>query len=373
MEYAPLNLWPKGTGQGEYWQSTLGPYDYFVIHWGYAAVPGAHSPQGEVATLKRWASAWSNPQHWFAMDEDVAYGSAHAIDPRVSHWDLTNDNLGWCETQMNMASGIIGTIAARYPRSGDGFDAARTAFGDLLGHYSTCALIAEHYIGGEYVNRSHAGDPGFDGIPLSAVRRSDEQRAFGILDRYLFSDAAWNYSPSLLRRLVYTEWVTDFPQPQWAYDPQPRHDMPIADIAGQLQDTALRRMFVPLMLQRLDDLSMKYRAGDTMSLADLFGWMQTSAFGDLRASSLHVVPEIHRNLQQRYARLLAAMVLHPADGTPYDAQSLARSELKSLGNDLRAALATRKLDAVTKAHLEGLSDLVSQTLDAKTIIGDLRG
>jgi hypothetical protein len=368
MEYAPLNLWPKGTGQGDYWQMTLGPYDYYVIHWGYSSIAGAHTPQDEVPTLKRWASTWSDPKRSFAMDEDVSYFDAHAIDPRVSHWDLTNDNLTWCDTQMKMASGLVNTIAARYPASGDAFDSARTAFGDLLGHYSTCALIAEHYIGGEYVNRSHVGDPGFSGVPLSSVSRTDERRAFDLMDRYLFSDAAWNYSPSLLRRLVYTEWVTDFPQPQWAYAPQPRHDMPIADIAGGLQRTALARMFQPLMLGRLDDLSMKYRSGDTMSLSDLFAWMQTSAFGDLRTRGLTTVPEIHRNLQQTYARMLATMVLHPADGTPYDAQSLARSELKSLGSDARGALASPRLDAVTRAHLEALSDLVTQTLEARPVI-----
>lgn len=368
MEYAPLNLWPKGTGQGDYFQSTLGPYDYHVIHWGYATIAHARSPQDEVPTLKRWASAWSNPEYSFAMDEDVDYFNAHAIDPRVSHWDLTSDNLGWCSTQMQMASDLMATIGKRYPRSGDAFDSARTAFGNLLGHYEGCLVIAEHYIGGEYVNRSHVGDPGFNGTPLSPVARGDERRAFGILDRYLFSDAAWKYSPALLRKLVYTEWVTDFPQPQWAYNPSLRHDMPIASIAEEGQTTILGLMFQPLMLSRLDDLSMKYKPSETMSLADLFAWMQASAFGDLRQPELARIPEMHRNLQQVYARMLAAMVLHPAPGTPYDAQSLARAELKSLKTDLQRASTSASLDAVTKAHLDALTDLVTQTLEAKTVV-----
>jgi hypothetical protein len=368
MEYAPLNLWPKGTRQGDYFQSTLGPYDYHVIHWGYASIPGAHSPQDEVPTLKRWASAWSSPQYSYAMDEDVEYFNAHAVDPRISHWDLTNDNLGWCETQMRMASGLMSTIGRRYPRSGDAFDSARTAFGNLLGHYEGCMVIAEHYIGGEYVNRSHAGDPGFNGTPLSPVARADEHRAFGILDRYLFSEAAWKYSPSLLRKLVYTEWVTDFPLAPWAYNPPLRHDMPIAGIAQDGQTQILGLMFQPLMLQRLDDLSLKYGSRETMSLADLFTWMRASAFGDLRQPALATIPEIHRNLQQTYARMLAGMVLHPAAGTPYDAQSLARAELKSLKTDLQTAASSRNLDAVTKAHVDALKDLVTQTLEAKTMV-----
>jgi len=369
MEYSPLNIWPKGTPQGDYWQTTLGPYDYYVIHWGYAHIPGAKTPQDEVPTLKRWASVWSNPRYSFAMDEDVSYFDAHAIDPRVSHWDLTNDNLGWCDTQMALSARIMSTVASRYPSSGQAFDSARTAFGDILGHDTTCIYMVAHYIGGEYVNRSHVGDPGFNGVPLSNVRRSDEQRAFGLLDRYLFSDQAWNFSPSLLRKLVYTEWVTDFPQPVWAYAPQPRHDMPISDIALSTQSGILGRIFQPLMLERLDDLSTKYPPGATMSISDLFSWMQQSAFGDMQTKGLSSIGEIHRNLQQTYARMLAQMVLHPAPGTPFDAQSLARAELKAMQSDIATALKSPRLDAVTRAHLESLNDLATQALDARQVLG----
>jgi hypothetical protein len=368
MEYAPGNIWPKGTPQGDVWQTVLGPYDYYAIHWGYAAIPGAKSAQDEVPTLKRWASAWSNPMDSFAMDEDVSYFDAHAIDPRVSHWDLSNDDLGWSETQMKLADRLMRTVGSRYELPGEAFDPARTAFGDLLGHYTTDVYIAEHYIGGEYVNRSHVGDPGFNGTPLSPVSRADEQRAFGLLDRYLFSDSAFDYPQSLLRKLVYTEWVTDFTQPQWAYATAPRHDIPIAQIVNQTQVGVLGRMFQPLMLSRLDDLSLKYAPGQTMSLSDLFSWMQASAFGDIRGN-LASIPEIHRNLQASYAGMLADMVLHPAQGTPNDARSLARMELKSLGDSVKSALASPRLDTVTRAHLESLADLATQTLEAKTVIG----
>ncbi|HEV2261310.1 MAG TPA: zinc-dependent metalloprotease, partial [Candidatus Rubrimentiphilum sp.] len=58
MEYAPVNVWPKGTSNGDYFQTVLGPYDYYAIKWGYARIPGATTPQAELPTLRRWASAW---------------------------------------------------------------------------------------------------------------------------------------------------------------------------------------------------------------------------------------------------------------------------------------------------------------------------
>ena len=71
MEYTPTNVWPKGMSNGDYFQTVLGPYDYYAIKYGYAPISGATTPEQERRTLARWASAWSNPQYRFAMDEDV--------------------------------------------------------------------------------------------------------------------------------------------------------------------------------------------------------------------------------------------------------------------------------------------------------------
>jgi len=44
-------------------------------------------------------------------------------------------------------------------------------------------------------------------------------------------------------------------------------------------------------------------------------------------------------------------------------------ELKSLRGDVSTALSSSRLDAVTRAHLESLEDLATQTLEAKTVVG----
>ncbi|HEY9179458.1 MAG TPA: zinc-dependent metalloprotease, partial [Candidatus Baltobacteraceae bacterium] len=110
MEYAPLNLWPRPYKQGEFYQTTLGPYDYYAIKWGYANIPGAQTPEQEVPTLRRWAQAWSNPWTRYASDEDVDYRSGHAADPRVETGMLTNDPLAWCAVQMRMYRNLLGSI-----------------------------------------------------------------------------------------------------------------------------------------------------------------------------------------------------------------------------------------------------------------------
>jgi hypothetical protein len=361
MEYTPVNLWPHGTPQGEFFMTVLGPYDNYAIRWGYARIPGASSAQAEVPTLSRWAQVWQQPYYRFDMDEDVQWANAHAIDPRVNLFDLSSDNIGWCDAQIKIADDLISKIPARFTHSGDTHDAQEQAFYAGWRQLSRCVSVVNHYVGGEYVSRAHIGDPGAP-LPLTAVSRTDARRAFDLLDRRLLGASAFSYSPRTLRQMVYTEWVTDFPQPVWAYSPPLRHDVPIATLAETLQSFTLTRLLQPTMLQRLDDLSLKYPAGSTMSLADLFAWTQESVYGDLRTGGRS--NEIHRSIQQWYAHKLAQIVLAPMPGTPYDAQSLARAELVDLQSKLQSASASSG-DALAAAHIASLKAIVNQTLDAR--------
>lgn len=366
MEYAPLNLWPKGYPQGTYWQVVLGPYDYHAIHWGYARVPGARTPQEEVPTLHRWASAWSNPLYRFASDEDVAYGSAHAIDPRIAQFDLTNDPLSWGETQLKLSHDLFSTLDRHWPQPGNTYDQERAAFSTVLQVYIVAATWPEHYIGGEYLSRSYLGDPNSQ-PPLVQVPRTNELRAFRLLDKYLFSDGAWSFSPATLNRLVYSEWESS-PNALWAYNPPPRHDMPVAEIAAGLAEGELATMFQPLMLERVDDLALKAKPGATMSLTDLFDWTQGSLYGDLHDAKLQNIGEVHRAIQQWYARKLVQIWLAPEPATPYDAQSMARAELVDLRGSLSTALGRSGLDEMTRAHLASLQDVVARALDARQMV-----
>ena len=363
MEYAPINLWPKGTPQGDYEQQVLGPYDYYAIHYGYANVSGATTPGAELPTLGRWASRWEDPTYRFASDEDVSFGDGHAIDPRVAQDDLTDHPLAWCDVQMHMMHGLMDAVDARFPSAGEPWDVARSAFTYPLRHYGECAAMAAHTIGGEYLSRAEVGDPR-SGAPLKPVPRADEVHAWRQLDSALFSDAAWHFNPDVLNRLTYSE-VSSFTNGTWAYDPTPHHDLSIADAAARFQDEAMTEMYAPLTLDRLDSYSLKYAPGTTMSLDDLFAWSRASIFGDLRDGSIAKAGLVRRNLQMRYAQQLAKLWLAPDPGTPSDARALARLALVHLADDARAGAKNSHLSELARAQLGALGAVASQALEAR--------
>jgi hypothetical protein len=367
MEYNPINLWPKGQSHGALFMTTIGPYDYYAIHWAYAPVPGARTPDDELPTLHQWASQWTNPWYRFASDEDVSWGDAHAIDPRVDQFDLTDDNIGWCDMRLDLARSLMGKLGTRVPRAQHPYEEETAAFGYLFIDFRRCSGLFEHYIGGEYLSRARPGDPKAQ-PPLTPVSRSTERRAWENLDRYVFSSTALQLSPTMLNRMTYQEW-----EPQengkWAYDPPTRHDVPIIEIIGAMQNNVLKTLYQPLRLQRIDEIGVRAKPGSTMTLADLFDWTQDSVYGDLRSKNLTSVPLLARNLQASYTRMLIVMTLSPAKDTPSDAQALARAKLVSLSGTLRGALVSDSLDPLSRAHLANLQSKVSIALEGRTVPG----
>lgn len=368
MEYAPINLWPRNYTQGTYFQMTPGPYDYYAIHWGYAYIPGANSPRAELPTLRKWASAWSNPLYRYASDEDVAWYNGHASDPRVEQGDLTNDTFAWCRVQMKMYRGLMDSLNSRLPKAGRAYGIETLQFARYLRSYDYCAAVPSHWIGGQYLSWSHRGDP-LAQAPIVPVPLARQRQAFAMLDRYLFSDSAWTFSPTLLNRLNYSEWsgygYTSWEGygnlPLWAYDPPVRHDFPIVEAIGAQQMSAINYMLMPVVLARIDENPLE-AVTPTMKINDLFAWLQRSVYGDLQNSSLHSLPLVRRNLQRNYANKLIQVANKPAKGTPPDAQSLARLELVNLAGSLRHALAHPGLDLVMRAHLAELAHTVSTAL-----------
>lgn len=356
MEYAPLNLWPRGTGQGDYFQTTLGPYDYYAIKYGYAYIPGARTPEDEVPTLQRWAAGWSDPRYRYASDEDASWGNGHAADPRSQEGDLTSDPLAWCATQMQMDRAQINALSRYWPKPGQSYEEETQGFDRILRSYLSCPAIASHYIGGQQLSRAHLGDPGSQ-MPIVPVSRAQERRAFDLIARYLLSPSALNVSPRLLQRLGYAEWAgygytswdTYGNLPTWAYNPPQRHDFPLVERINDAQLHIIDYFFQPTVLQRIDENPMESTT-PTMSMSDLFDWLHAAVFSNLKASD---IPLAKRNLQTAYIGRLDDLANKPGKNVPSDAPALARAELHRIASEADKAQRSHH-DGVTSAHLTDL-------------------
>jgi hypothetical protein len=370
MEYSPLNLWPQHVGQGDYYPTTLGPYDYYAVHWGYARVPGAATPEDERPTLSKWASAWSDPRFRFASDEDGSWADGHASDPRVNTNDLTNDPLTWCAGQLRMYRGEISHLNDLFPQIGQAYEPERDAFTTILDRYALCAQLPAHFIGGQYLSRAHRGDPGAQ-PPIVPVPKSEQRRAFEALDRGLFAGDVWSFPASLLQRLGYSAWggygygIAQGPYgslPAWAYDPPARHDLALGTRVAGYQKTAIDEIFQPLVLARLEAGASESVEHDPMRLSDLFDWMQAAVYRELSLKPVPPIERSRRELQQLYLAKLGSVANSSDAGMPSEARALARAELVSLESAAAHALHAANVERETRAHLELLRAEASDAL-----------
>ncbi|MDQ2858010.1 MAG: zinc-dependent metalloprotease, partial [Candidatus Eremiobacteraeota bacterium] len=71
MGYTPVNMSPPGQPQGDYFQSKLGPYDYWAIRYGYGKIPNVRAPGDELKALRGIAQESTRPEYAYATDEDA--------------------------------------------------------------------------------------------------------------------------------------------------------------------------------------------------------------------------------------------------------------------------------------------------------------
>jgi hypothetical protein len=356
MAYNPVDLAPPGKPQPNFFQTRLGPYDYWAIQYGY-------TPNGSPADLRKIADRSSEPDHVFETDEDAA--GAWGVDPRVAVFVLSSDPLGWNAQRFQIADHLLGTLDRRYPRDDRSFNDERLAFSTILNEYTRSALLTTRWVGGVFESRSHRGQPGTK-APFSPVPRSEQHRAFELLDRYVFSSRAFAFSPSLIEHLA--------PDRFHGWGSQglnQRPDFPVTAFVGNVQDTVLYTIFSPTNLARINDQSLLAR-GKTMSLGDLFEWSRTAVFDDVATGNS--IPELHRELQRRYTDLLLEIALLPSLGLdqlqiPYETQSLARYELRQVQSEIHKDLASHRIDVSTRAHLEELASRIHRGLTAENVRG----
>lgn len=363
MGYTPVNLSPPGKPQGDYFQLGLGPYDRWAIRYGYARFANVKSPDDERIRLRGIADESSRREYAYATDEDA--NGPLAIDPRIATFDLGSDPLAFDKNQFDVFNDLVAKLDRVYPRDDEPYSQERATLQTMMRGYERAALLATKYVGGIETSRVHRGQPG-GGPPLRPVPRGESQRAFELLRANVFSSRALRFSPRLLSDLGSDHYL------HRGVSGVERPDFPLAEYVGDMQDTVMFALFSPDAMSRIADQGLSVAPGQTtMSLADLFGWMQAAVWDDVGRAS---IDPLHRALQRRYTNLMIAFALAPSFvvdniGYPSDTVSLARYELRRLGGRIAVALRSPQLDVPTRAHLEDVQSRVRHALDPGAVRG----
>jgi len=360
MDYTPVNIVSKSATQGDYYTTTLGPYDYWAIDYGYRTASADE--------LKKLASRSGEPALQYATDEDT---SGNDPDPDSNRWDLGSDPMEFAKTRAQIVQEMIPGLIDRTAKEGDDYYQARRTFQILLNEYAESMYFVSRYVGGLKTSRSHKGDK--DGRPPIALVDVKVQRdALGLLEENLFNDKPFQFPPELYNQLGFTNWQ------HWGMDlpPNYRKDFGMHDFVLRAQNQVLTQFLSGTTLRRMHDAELRASSEtDVLTTAELIQRLTKTVFSEVESTkegdySLRkpAISSLRRNLQRSYLRQLSTLALGQSSA-PQDCQTVAYAELTNLQQRIKSLLDNQpvasKLDAYSRAHLQESSARIGKVLEAR--------
>lgn len=312
----------------------VGPYDRFAVMWGHKPIPGASTPDDELPTLERWASAQDTaPYLRFSTegafndpgDQTEAIGDADAVKSST----LALRNLERVAEWLLPAAEQPGRD---YTLVRELYDETVAQWGRYMGHVASA-------VGGADSQERYGTGPRF--TPLSRERQREAVR---FLTRNAFTVPSWFTDRELLRRLE-----------------------PAGGLARvrSAQTRVLNSLFAESRLGRLIEYEATAASPDeAYTIADLLTDLRAGVWTELENGR----PRINvyrRNLQRAYLDAAGRLLSPPAgatSGVASDARALVRGELVELRSAIRAAI-PRAADANTRLHLTDLELEIGRVLE----------
>jgi hypothetical protein len=379
MDYSPINLAPKGKKQGDYYSTTLGPYDYWAIEYAYKVIEG-----DEQAELKRIAARAPERDLVYATDEDAALND----DPYVNRYDLGADPCQFGKDRIALASELLKGLDSRVVRDGESWSKTRRAFNLLLQQWGDGATLSVQYIGGQSVSRDHKADKDARD-PIVPIPGDKQRECLKFLADQILSDKSFQYTPSLLRRLAAERWM------HWGNESfgGPGSSITVLERILAIQRIVLIHCLRGSTLSRLENQQLQSEPGSNpLRMEEVFRALTDGIWGDLETlsaspdakSSKLGLSTMRRNLQREYLSRLATLVLGSHSNpmgdrlgfvvvvrgnnasVPPDARALARMHLEEISSRIGKVLDAKgsDMDDTTRAHLKECRHRISKILEA---------
>jgi len=316
----------------------VGPYDKYAVRWGYRPIPGATTPDAEVATLDRWARE-QDTIPWFRFSTSGAPNDPENLTEAVGDADAVRaTTLGLKNLERVMAN-----LRPATEKPGKDYTLLTSLYGAAVGQWSRYMSHVAAIVGGAITQEKYGTGRRFE--PVSEARQREAVR---FLSENAFKVPAMFLDPEILWRIESRGAVDRIRNAQ-------------AGLFGSLLSPA-----------RLNTL-VEYEAqlgNNTYTLAEYMTDLRRGVWGEL--SSGRVAVDIYRrNLQRAYLDrvntelnpALTAPTATRATGWGSDVRAMYRAELRAI-DQLAANAAGRAADQMTRVHLADVRAEIAKILEA---------
>ena len=341
MDYPAINFAPTREQQTQFYATRPGPYDDWLIEWGYS--PALADEQAEAERLEAILARSTEPALAFGNDADDMRGPGKAIDPRVNIYDMSSDPITYASNSMTLMKNTLDSMATRRPDAGKSYEEIFEGTGVMLTFWGRSAAVVSRYIGGVYVDRSVVGQEGAT-LPFRPVEAAKQKQAMEVLARQVFAPDAFAPPAELLSMSARQR--RGFNHYEETEDPKV-HDAVLA-----IQSTVLDHLMHPVVMKRITDSSLY---GNDYSLASMVTDLTAAIFdADARGN----VNSMRQNLQMSYVQRLAKIVKEGYDTPSQSMAVFSLNEIDDMLDDRR-----RNADISTQAHIQNLQLAIDRALD----------
>ena len=344
MDYARFNYVAQPGDKNVRYTRQLGPYDDYVINWGYRYLPDARSAQDEVPTLGKWIEEKANnPMYRF--------GSGESFDPESQTEDIGDDAIKSSTYAIKNLKAVLLKLYDWTAGETNDYEDLNELYGELT---SSLARYVGHVItnvGGVKNDRKKPGQQGEVFTPIAAKK---QMAAVDWLLENAFSTPTWLNQSKFINSI--------------------EHAGHLDNIRG-LQVRYLNTLLSPDRLTRLMENEVRnvdYNAND------MVGQLQKGIWSELTTGSK--IDIYRRNLQKAYIDRMGFMLAdQPAaaasaqqrqsNGTPVnlrqsDLRSIARAHLVKLSQQLKVAALKHQGD-LTRFHIDDSIFRIGEILNPK--------
>ncbi len=355
MDYTPVNInMDDDQVQGDYAMVGLGPYDYWVIEYGYT-----------LGDPKKVLERVNDPELTYATDPDTV-----GPDPFARRYDFTSDPLEYAMNRIQIAEYHRKRILTDYVKDGESWSRARRGYRITLGAQSSGMSMMANWIGGAYVSRAHKGDPDST-TPITPVEAKKQRDALSFIIDHVFYDEAYGLTPELLSHMPSDNWSGGY------LGTASGRTYQIHDSIMGLQATAMTLLMNPTTLRRVYDNEMLTPSDEDMfTLPELLSTLTKATWSELDnglkgkySVREPAISSLRRNLQREHLDRLLSLaqgyVWRGASSAPLT--NLAMLEVHEIQEQIEKALKSTTIDRYSKAHLAEASDRIQGVMEANYI------
>jgi len=334
----------------------LGPFDDFIINWGYRALPNAATPEAERATLNKWLTESSGPFPYRYVAQNYS-----GVDPRAQTEDLGDDPVKSSTYAVANLKKVVPNLVAWTTKDGEHFEELTELYGETIGMWSQYMGHVGTLIGGVYVDNKTADQ---SGAVYRVVPKAKQKAALEFLNENVLRSPDWLAPAGIMSRLGPPTGGTSL---------------------TNRQATVITSLLNAGRLGRLSDSEVLEPASAypvAEYLADLkrVVWGTAAAPVELDAG--------RRTMHRVYLERLEALISPPAPpaappGAPpaagpptppgpflaapnvtrSDFPALARSQVRAIREQARAGALALPAGSVARAHWQDISDRADKILD----------